>query len=219
VSIQSALLTAIVDHRLPPGTRLPEDELGVLFGASRTVVRAALQALAREGVVTQERYRGARVARPSVKEAQEIFEARSLIEPQVAALAAKQKTAASTRRLHKHLNEERAAVARGETGQAIALSGAFHVAIAEMANQEVFTGFVRELISRSALIVALFWRRAEVTCEQDAHRNLVNAIARGKPDDAARLMKRHLSDLVAGLDMREHLPGDSPLAELLLPRS
>ena len=46
--IYTALLSAILDHRLPPGARLPEDELGSLYGVSRTVVRAALQALAHE---------------------------------------------------------------------------------------------------------------------------------------------------------------------------
>ena len=30
--IHEALLAAILDHRLPPGARLPEDELGAIYG-------------------------------------------------------------------------------------------------------------------------------------------------------------------------------------------
>jgi Bacterial regulatory proteins, gntR family len=36
----------VVEHRLPPGAKLTEDQLGAIFGASRTTVRSALQALA-----------------------------------------------------------------------------------------------------------------------------------------------------------------------------
>ncbi|MBN9022792.1 MAG: GntR family transcriptional regulator, partial [Rhizobiales bacterium] len=53
-AVYENILTAILDHRLPPGTRLPEDEIGAAFGASRTIVRAALQALAHERVVVIE---------------------------------------------------------------------------------------------------------------------------------------------------------------------
>ena len=37
-----ALRQAIIEQALPPGTKLPEDELGARFGMSRTLVRAAL---------------------------------------------------------------------------------------------------------------------------------------------------------------------------------
>ena len=84
--VYAALFAAIVDHRLTPGTRLPEDEIGTVFGASRTIVRAALQALAHERLVTIEPNRGAQVSQPTIDEARQVFEARSLIEARVAAL-------------------------------------------------------------------------------------------------------------------------------------
>ncbi|MBO6932377.1 MAG: GntR family transcriptional regulator, partial [Roseibium sp.] len=71
------LHSAILEHRLAPGLKLSEDEVGEIYGASRTVVRAALQALAHSGLVTIEKNRGAFVARPGVREAQEVFEARA----------------------------------------------------------------------------------------------------------------------------------------------
>src|SRR5215472_7189838 len=82
------LRDAIFAHRLPPGTKLPEDELAAIYAVSRTVIRSALQALAHDRLVRLEPNRGAFVAHPTRLEAREVFEARALIEPKVAALAA-----------------------------------------------------------------------------------------------------------------------------------
>ena len=65
--IYDHVLTAIVEHDLAPGTKLPEDTLADTFGVSRTRVRKVLQQLAHEGMVQLERHRGATVARPSVE--------------------------------------------------------------------------------------------------------------------------------------------------------
>src|SRR5258708_7472822 len=78
--IYGRILRAIVEHRLLPGARLVEDQLAELFGVSRMRIRSVLQALARDKVVTLHRNRGATVAKPSVKEAKEVFAARRLIE-------------------------------------------------------------------------------------------------------------------------------------------
>ena len=39
--VYQALLTAIVEQRLPPGSRLPEEALAIAFGISRTGIRSA----------------------------------------------------------------------------------------------------------------------------------------------------------------------------------
>lgn len=46
------MVSAILDHRLPPGTKLVEDKLAAAFGVSRTRVRPVLVRLANEQVVT-----------------------------------------------------------------------------------------------------------------------------------------------------------------------
>ncbi len=214
--IRDALLAAILYHRLSPGTRLPEDEIGALFGASRTIVRAALQALAHERVVVIQPNRGAHVAHPTVEEARKVFEARSLIEPRVAALAAIQAKPADVARLHAHHLEEEAAIRDGDQRRAIALSARFHNMIADIADQSILAGFVRELTSRSSLVVALYWSRKDATCERHAHHELLDAIGDGQPDRAADLMRSHLVDLFSGLDLRERpARNDIGLAEKL----
>lgn len=68
-AIANDLALAIHEHRLPPGSILSEDEVGEVFGVSRTVVRAGLQRLAHDRLVELRRNRGAFVAQPSLREA------------------------------------------------------------------------------------------------------------------------------------------------------
>lgn len=53
--IYDHVLTAIVEHDLASGTKLPKDTLGETFGVSRTRIRNVLQQLAHEGMVQLER--------------------------------------------------------------------------------------------------------------------------------------------------------------------
>ena len=185
------------------------------MASSRTIVRSALQALAHERVVTIEPNRGAHVAEPTAEEARHVFEARSVIEPRLAAMAAGLATSKDAARLKRHIRDENAALAAGDAGRAIALSGAFHLAIAEIANQPILSGFVRELVSRSSLIIALYWRRPDAICERHAHAALADAIAKGDGKRAADLMMSHLVDLLSGLDLRARKPAPAKLSELL----
>jgi DNA-binding GntR family transcriptional regulator len=213
--IHSAVLAAILDHRLQPGARLPEDELASIYGVSRTIVRSALQALAHDRVVTIEPNRGAQIAEPSATEARQVFEARSIIEPRMAALAAERATEADAKRLTRHIREEEKAISDDNKGRAIALSGAFHLTIAEIAAQPILAGFVRELVSRSSLIIALYWRRHDAMCERHAHTALAEAIGAGDSQRAADLMVSHIVDLLSGLDLRPRPREQARLSTLL----
>src|SRR5690606_41703020 len=79
---------ASISRRLAPGTKLPEDELVSIYYVSRTVVRAALQALAHDRLARLEPNRGAFVAQPSRQEAREGVDARTRIQGRLAGLPA-----------------------------------------------------------------------------------------------------------------------------------
>ena len=218
-AVYLGLRDAILTHSLPPGTKLPEDELGEVYSVSRTVVRSALQSLAHDRLVTLEPNRGAFVAQPTKTEAREVFEARALIEPKVAGLAAEVAKAADVALLRRHLKEEHEAMHEGRDGEAVVLSGRFHVAIAEIAGQSILTDFVRGLCSRSSLIIALYWRRRDTICESHAHNALVDAIGKNSPRDATELMTSHLVDLLSGLDLSDRPAEPKRLAEILKPKA
>ena len=196
------LTEAVHEHRVLPGMKLGEDEVGDIFGVGRTVVRQALRTMAHGGLVSIERNRGAFVAKPSIKEAREVFEARALLEPQTARAAAERATSADVAVLEQHIAREHAALDADEPGLALKLSGHFHVEIARIADQRTIEAFIRELVSRSSLVIALYWRRKSALCESHAHHALIDAIRRSDPGSAEEIMKGHLVDLVSQLDLR-----------------
>ena len=212
--IARGLERAILEHRLPPGAKLSEDEVGEIFGAGRTVVRGALQALAHRNLVTIKRNRGAFVAHPDPREAREVFEARALLEPRTARSAAGRATPAELDELAAHIEAEHAALASGELGRAVYLSGLFHNAIAEAARQRTIADFIAALVSRSSLIIALYWKRRDTLCESHAHQALLGAIAAGEGALAEELMQSHLVDLLSGLDLGERRPAPRTLREI-----
>ncbi|MGB0661237.1 MAG: GntR family transcriptional regulator [Mangrovicoccus sp.] len=200
--VAAQLADAIHEHRLAPGAKLSEDEVGAVFGVSRTVARTALQSLAHQHLVELKRNRGAFVACPTAQEAQEVFEARSLLEPRTARSAAKRMTQADLARLQAHIDAEHEAMAEGKAGRALHLSGEFHLEIARIADQKTVEEFISQLVARSSLIIALYWRRRAALCESHAHDALMRAFQDHDGDRAEALMKSHLVDLASCLDLR-----------------
>nr|WP_245749103.1 GntR family transcriptional regulator [Jannaschia pohangensis] len=214
-SVEAALSVAIHEHRLTPGTKLGEDEIGEIFGVSRTIVRAALQSLSHSQLVDMRRNRGAFVAQPSLTEAREVFEARELLEPRMARSAAAFAKPADVARLRRHINDEHAALDAADPGRALRLSGMFHIEIARIADQATIAGFIETLIARSSLIIALYWRRQSALCESFAHHALVEAIATGDGPRAEDLMRSHLVDLHSALDLRDRTTAPRSLRDAL----
>jgi len=195
---------------------LGEDEIGEIFGVSRTIVRAALQSLSHAQLVEIKRNRGAFVAQPSLTEAREVFEARELLEPRMARSAAGFATPEDIALLRRHIDDEHAALEAADPGRALRLSGLFHIEIARIANQATISGFIEALIARSSLIIALYWRRQSALCESFAHHALVEAIATGDGERAEDLMRSHLVDLHSALDLRDSDAPPRSLRDALL---
>ncbi len=215
-TISTALSLAIHEHRLAPGTKLGEDDLSDIYGVSRTIVRTALQSLAHQQIVEIIRHRGAFVAKPSLKEAQEVFEARELLEPRIAKIAALHATAEDVALLKDHIEQEHAAVDAGDRGRALYLSGQFHLEIARMAGQHTIAAMINTLIARSSLIIALYWRRESALCESQAHHALIKAIADNDGPLSEELMQSHLVDLHSALNLHEIPAREQNLRAMLL---
>jgi DNA-binding GntR family transcriptional regulator len=85
---REAVLKAIGDGRLEPGSLHSVAQLATQLGVSRTPVREALLMLEREGRVRFERNRGVRVLVPTAHDIAEVFELRVLLEVPTTAGAA-----------------------------------------------------------------------------------------------------------------------------------
>jgi DNA-binding GntR family transcriptional regulator len=78
--IFNSLREAIVDGALQDGDLLRQDQIASMFNVSRIPVREALARLEEQGLVTNQRYKGAVVSSLSLDEIAELFEFRALVE-------------------------------------------------------------------------------------------------------------------------------------------
>ncbi|OWV98276.1 GntR family transcriptional regulator [Rhizobium sp. R72] len=205
--IRDAIRDAIVERRLSPGTKLSESDVGNLFNVSRTLARAALQALSYEGLVSVEKNRGAFVAYPSPEEARQIFAARRLVEPGILREAAAKITPSQIQHLKQLLLEEgRLMGERGQTARRaeIKASGDFHLTLAGISGNAIMQRFMDELVARSSLVIALYGQSTISSCGHSEHGDIVAAIERNDLDEACRLMLHHIAHIEADLDLREH---------------
>ena len=200
--VYERIWTAIVDHSLPPETRLVEERLCEIFGIGRTRLRQVLQRLAHEHVVTLMPNRGAMVSKPSVREAREVFAARRVLEAGAVAGLIKSATRASCKRLHEHLAREQTAWRESNRRASLKLSGEFHLLVAEMAGNHILADMLRDLVSRSSLIVAVYQAPGAPCCPPDEHLQLLAALERRDPG-AVGLMVRHLDQVLADLRLEE----------------
>lgn len=204
--IYERIRQAILEQRLAPGTKLAEEPLSSLFGVSRARVRMALLRLSHSKFVELQPNRGAYVAQPSAQEAREVFTARRIIEAHLVAGAANGLTAQQRRRLERHVTLEQAAHERGDRNAAIRLSGEFHILLAQITGNEVLMRFLRELVSRTSLIIALYGGPGLSYCAYDEHRALITELAAGRVRDAVDLVTRHLERIETRLDL-DRVPG------------
>ena len=79
--IVERIYRAVMEQRLAPNTKLSEASLCETFNVGRMHVRRALLLLSSQGIIDLHSNRGAYVACPDKSEAQDVFAARTLIEP------------------------------------------------------------------------------------------------------------------------------------------
>jgi len=212
--IHDRIHAAIIEQRLPPGTKLGEQALSSLFRTTRARIRQVLLALSHAGTVELHRNRGAYVTQLSMREAREVFTARRLLEAHIVECVAKGLTAAQRGRLEKHVATERVAADGHDRSAVIRLSGEFHLLLAEIAGNNVLTRFLGELVSRTSLAVALY-EGGGALCEVSEHEPLLAELVAGRTAEAVDRMVRHLERIEARLDLDRTVGQPVDLARIL----
>jgi DNA-binding GntR family transcriptional regulator len=199
--VQDGIYRAIVEHRLAPGARLREEELADSFAVSRTVVRQALHRLAQDQVIELRPNIGAQVPQPTREEAAQVFDARRVIECEIARRLAGRLDAAQHAELRAIVDAEARANALGDRTAAIALSGQFHRALARLCGNPVFLRIVDGLLPATSLLMALYQPEGTLACVAHRHDDLLQAL-QATPAAAAAEMRRHLLEIERSLSTR-----------------
>jgi DNA-binding GntR family transcriptional regulator len=215
--IFNSIRAAIVEQRLPPGTKLTEDGIGEIYAVSRARIRRVLLSLSHEKVVDLLPGRGSFVATPLPLEARDVFAARRLVEIALLSGLKEPPSALILAELRQLVAAERAATQRQDRPEAIRLSGEFHVTLARRLGNGVIAELLKGLVSRSSLIIAMYESSGNACCLTDDHAVLIAAMTNGRGGQAAAAMGRHLSKIEAGLDLDRRRKREIDLRQLLLP--
>src|SRR5229473_3354337 len=199
--------TMISEGRLKSGDQLPpERDLAEKFVVSRTSVREALRALESVGLIDIRPGEGtfvrevsiealvgplARVMTSQREAIGELFEARRVLEPAIAALAASRATPDEVQEMERILEDQAREIAAGRTG--LAQDAAFHAAIGTAAHNRAITRIahaVMDLLTQSRE-ESLNTPGRPTRSHQD-HRRILQAIARRNATAARQAMLDHL---------------------------
>ena len=212
--LYQAIFDGVLNHRLTPGTKLPEPELCQLFGVGRAVVRRVLERLAYDGIVVLRPNKGAVIAEPTPEETREIFEARRSMERVLVELAVQRATAHDIKELRRQLAEEHEAMHRFDQPSWARLASDFHLRIAALAGNSILQRYLTELVSRCSLIVGVYEPPGHAPCEHDEHAAIVDCIEARDAAGAIARMEAHLRELEERLET-SRMQGEKSLGQLL----
>lgn len=192
---------SIAERRLRPGMQLKEEQLSAIFNVSRAKIRQALSLLEREGLVSIFPHRGAFVSQPTIQEARDVFFIRRAVENCLIERLCGNLTKKDITRLLDHVVQERLANKNDATTDIIKLSGGFHLLLAELTGSDFLFTTMRDLISRSSLITAVYRNTAKFNCGPDEHDEIVSALINNDKTKATALMGHHLDHVESALDL------------------
>jgi DNA-binding GntR family transcriptional regulator len=194
------LRARILSGQLQPNERLVEADLTGTLGVSRSAVRTALLRLSQEGLVEHERNRGARVRLVDEQEAEEILEARMVLEGLAARHAAARATDADVEALRAILADMRRLLDAEDLLGASDRNAVLHARLLAIADHRTVDRLVSALKSQ---LVRFQFRTILVPGRSERsfgeHTAIVDAIAARDPDAAEAAMRRHLSHVTSAL--------------------
>lgn len=191
------MLVDIVMGALPAGAVLDERALSLRYGVGLAGVRDALGRLALEHLVERRPRVGTTVAALDLREIENAFEVRRLLEARSAALAARNADTQDVAAMNAAFEGAEEAVAAGDLRALVAMDRAFHRAVAFATHNDVLARYLVTLQN----IAARYWVFAmerqpaeEQLAEIALHRDLVRAIEAGDPAEAEAAMARLIGD-------------------------
>ncbi|MDD3706959.1 MAG: GntR family transcriptional regulator [Aminobacterium sp.] len=191
----------IITKQLKPGQRLPEVNIAVQMGVSRTPVREALRRLASEGLVIIIPNSGARLAAPTAREIEDTFLVRDQLETLSIKLAAERIGDRHLRRLEEAMIEEGRAIEEKDLEKYLEVNEAFHKAIADASGNKVLSEYVENILARTNAYVVFYdpFYQLETMPSIDAHREILVALRHHDSEKCVKLLRAHLQDAIEGL--------------------
>lgn len=190
------ILMAIIMGDLQPGSRVDEKGLMKMFRLSQASVRDALSRLALEGLVERQARIGTRIGDLGLRELQEVFEARMIVESNAAKLAAQRASPEDLAAIRSAYEGHEKAIEARDIRAIVLMDRAFHRSLAAACKNRQ----LEETIIRLHNNAARFWcfNIQRATNESHyrqirEHLKVVDAIEKKDLAEVDRLMRGLLS--------------------------
>jgi DNA-binding GntR family transcriptional regulator len=189
--------TEILFYQLPPGSRVSEASLTKQFNLRQAAVRSALLRLMQEGLVDKADERSLRVAPLTLKDVQDIYGLRMLLEPRAAELAAGiGLAAADLERLRRISQSSYELTSHAQLVEFLSANRDFNLTIASAAGNLRLVAAITSLQDLTLRILYVGIRSLNVSdWFQSMHSQIVDAVA---ARDSARVSTLWMTDLRYG---------------------
>jgi DNA-binding GntR family transcriptional regulator len=187
--------TEILFYQLPPGSRISEASLTERFSLRQAAVRSALQRLMQEGLVDKADERSLRVAPLTLKDVQEIYALRIIVEPKAAELAAAAGLPApALERLRSISQSSYELASHAQLVKFLSANREFNLTVASAAGNSRLLATITGLQDLTLRVLYLGIRSLNVTeWFQSIHSQIVDAVAARNGALASRLWITDLS--------------------------
>ena len=199
-----ALKWEIVTGQRKPGDSFDEKTFAERIGMSRTPVREGVIRLAREGLLEIVPRRGTFVSGISMEDIRQIYEMRSMLEPQIVEIAVRK----ADRKQLEEWNRYFKSVREGENQMMMPSSlpdpdAAFHMFLAESTGNRFIKAQMETLMTQTQRIRYLSnkWKETRMYASVDEHLDMIQAMLQGDGKTAGQLLSAHLKNSEEGYRM------------------
>jgi DNA-binding GntR family transcriptional regulator len=189
-----AIRQAILSCTLQPGSMLTEAELMDHYGVGKSTCRLALARLTHDGLVRSVPRHGYVVVPITLKDVEEVFALRLILEPEAARLAAGNVDTRALMRIDKAARGNNASQNHGnQIGFFLEGNRAFHLQIAMASGNDRLVRSISDLFDEMARLVALGFADEDDSPQiAGDHKLLAEALGAGDGKTAARIARRHI---------------------------
>lgn len=183
----------ILENKLKPGEKLIEENLANEFNVSRTPVREALKQLDQDGLITYYPRRGSVVSQISMKDAQELYEIREVLEGLAIRRICMEVNSHNIKILEDIITSMDKAIESNDYSSMERLHRNWTEATLEMTNNELLKSYLLSVTKNLGRLRKIsLYRPVQSIDAYKETKDMYNAIANNDPDESERLAKLHV---------------------------
>ena len=193
--VHNVVRDKIITQELKPGSRIVEEELAKEMGVSRTPLKIALSMLGKEGLVEIISRKGTYVKKFSVKDIEEIYDLRRVLEEFAVESAIDLISDNQLEKMKKISEDYRHFMKEGNLESCLKLDMQFHELLVEASKNSRLSQIIKSFSLQIKSIEMGYlevYERGEKTVKE--HLAILDALVKGDSELAKKLIREHITD-------------------------